>query len=80
MTGGGGTYNIKFFYEQVSYFNKNYASLFGMDDEEEDEESERRDGEDTDDGSNTETTFVTEFSKRWGMDFKCRCSIQNHQY
>jgi hypothetical protein len=37
-----------------------------MDDEEEDEESERRDGEDTDDGSNTETTFVTEFSKRWG--------------
>ena len=37
-----------------------------MEDEEEDEESERRDGEEELDGSDTETTFVTEFTKRWG--------------
>lgn len=37
-----------------------------MEDEEADEENEERDGENTDDGSNTESTFVTEFSKRWG--------------
>ena len=37
-----------------------------MEDEEEDEESERRDGEEESYGSDTETTFVTEFAKRWG--------------
>ena len=37
-----------------------------MVDKEEDEESEGRDDKTEDDGSNGETTFITEFSKRWG--------------
>ena len=37
-----------------------------MDDEEKDEEDEGRDGETENEGGNEETTFVKEFSKRWG--------------
>ena len=37
-----------------------------MADEEEDEEDEGRDGETEDDGSDTESTFITQFTKKWG--------------
>lgn len=47
-------------------FNKGYANLFGMEDEEGDEEGEEPTDEGEDEGGNKPTNYLEEFSKRWG--------------
>ena len=50
----------------MAEFNKGYANLFNIKDEDDDEEGEEYEGEGTDETGGEEDDYLTKFNKRWG--------------